>query len=241
MNESTGMRTRIVRYDPRDRLLRRLGAVAVLALLLGGALGIGYWRGQAAAGLLLDEAAIFRAQLAATEAEFAATRATLVGLQAGAEIDRDSLAQVRATVASERERVARLEHEITVFKSLMDSSVKTVGLAVYGFEAIPGAREDSFHYRLTLLQRSDELRNIKGEVEVALVDALGVSHPLTRLDRARSNTTMTFKFRYFEVFEGEMDLPEGFEPVKVHVVASSTGRERYRIDRELEWQPLEEK
>ena len=51
----------------------------------------------------------------------------------------------------------------------------------------------------------------------------------------RKELGIKFKFRYFQNIEGELVLPEGFEPSALQVVAQSKGKKASRIEQSYEW------
>jgi len=236
------MRTRVIRYNPRRRLLRRLGFGLVLSLLVIGAYLGGHWRAGVERQLGMNEAAVLRSQLQRAQDALAEARQKLVSLEAGAQIDREALTQVRAEVADERASVARLEHEVMLFKGLMDSSVRTRGMALQGIELRRDSRLQRYRYRITLLQRADQQEDLTGSLNVTILgkDANGAkTFVLSELDEALEGDSLSIGFRYFQVFEGKLELPQGFVPETIRLKASARGSKRYSIDREIDWTVIE--
>jgi hypothetical protein len=221
---------------PRRRT--RVLAVVIALVCGGGLYWLGYSRAERAFGFAMAENQTLRASLREREGELETLSQQLVNLRTGAEIDRDAEARVRSEVAAERARVARLELEVALFRSLMDSSVRTSGLALYGFEAESGRREGSYHYRLTFMQRADKYVELRG---FATLDVVGLSGgkerilPLAKLSAEPPRGRHPLRFLYFQVLEGDLELPEGFEPAKVRVRAEARGRKLYTVDRVVEW------
>jgi hypothetical protein len=50
-----------------------------------------------------------------------------------------------------------------------------------------------------------------------------------------------FRFRYFQDVEGDLRLPEGFEPYEIQVVAQAEGGSTSQAERTFQWQELTEK
>lgn len=221
-----------------SRTRARVLAVIIALLCGGGLYWLGYSHAERAFGFAMAENQTLRVSLKEREEELDQLGQQLVNLRTGAEIDRDAAARVRAEVAAERARVARLELEVALFKSLMDSSVRTSGLALYSFETQPGGRQGSYHYRLTFMQRADKYVELKGFATLEIVGTSGGKERILRLGELSAEPPRgrhALQFLYFQVLEGDLELPEGFEPSKVRVHAEATGRKRYTVDRVVEW------
>ena len=59
--------------------------------------------------------------------------------------------------------------------------------------------------------------------------------PLAKLSAEPPRGRHPLRFLYFQVLEGDLDLPEGFEPAQVRVRAEARGRKLYTVDRVVEW------
>ena len=57
---------------------------------------------------------------------------------------------------------------------------------------------------------------------------------LSQLDKEKTDA-VKFRFRYFQNINGEMILPEGFQPREVMVVAQSSGRNAQRLEKTFDW------
>jgi hypothetical protein len=44
-----------------------------------------------------------------------------------------------------------------------------------------------------------------------------------------------FKFRYFQDVSGELEMPPGFIPEQIEVIAESSGRKAMRLEKKFDW------
>jgi hypothetical protein len=54
--------------------------------------------------------------------------------------------------------------------------------------------------------------------------------------RDDKQNSIRFRFRYFQNIDGELTVPEGFEPREIMVVAKMTGRNNQRLEKKFDWQ-----
>jgi len=57
---------------------------------------------------------------------------------------------------------------------------------------------------------------------------------LSELDTEKQEA-IRFRFRYFQNINGELVLPDGFEPREVMIVAQSSGNNAQRLEKRFEW------
>ena len=78
---------------------------------------------------------------------------------------------------------------------------------------------------------------MQGNVEILLKGEEGAAEKslqLSQLDREKTDE-VRFRFRYFQNINGEMMIPEGFEPREFMVVAQSAGSNGQRLEKSFEW------
>jgi hypothetical protein len=166
----------------------------------------------------------------------------LARLRIGAEIDRQALEEVRLTVVEKEHELAALNKEIGFYQELMSSSTAERGLTFHGLSLTRVGLENQYKYNLVLKQLASRHNlltvgikmNVQGKRngELATVD-------FSQISPAFKQAEEIVKFRYFVDFEGVIDLPEGFDPATVNIIARRVGTSK-KIEIGLPWQ-IEEK
>jgi hypothetical protein len=166
----------------------------------------------------------------------------LARLRVGAEIDRQALEEVRLTVVEKEHELAALNKEIGFYQELMSGSPAERGLTFHGLSLTRVGLENQYKYNLVLKQLASRHNlltvgikmNVQGERngELATVDFSQISPTFKQAEEI-------VKFRYFVNFEGVIDLPEGFDPATVNIIARRVGTSQ-KIETALPWQ-IEEK
>jgi hypothetical protein len=62
-----------------------------------------------------------------------------------------------------------------------------------------------------------------------------VSIPLRSLSDSISDLDIKLQFRYFQNIEGELSLPDGFEPQKVQILAVADGANAKTVQKSFGW------
>ena len=245
-----GPEPRAAERIPRGRR-QELGRAYVIVAALVAVAGVSYWFGTYRAG---QRAALSVAQHADMSRRHEECREQLeqcrqrtVNLSKGAEIDAAVLAQTRTEVAEGRARMARLEQEVTLYRSLVDGSVRTTGVSVHSLDIarVAGGEGQRYRYRLTFIQRAERQSEVQGFALITVVgtrDGKALSLPLPGPDERRSGYRVPFRFVYFQTLEGDFSLPEGFQPAQVRIRTEINTRKGkpQPAERTFEWTVVED-
>jgi hypothetical protein len=235
---------------PGHRLRRgMLGGSAVIVTVIVAVACLSYWSGTYRAGQL---AALSGADKAERSRESDACREQLeecrqqtVNLSKGAEIDAAVLAQTRTEVAQGRARMARLEQDVTLYRSLVEGSVRTAGVSVHSLDIarVAGDEGRRYRYRLTFIQRAERQIEVQGFASVSVSgtrDGKALSIGLPGPDARQSGNRVPLRFVYFQTLEGDFSLPEGFQPLQVRVRAEIRKGKPPQAERTFDWTVVED-
>jgi predicted transcriptional regulator len=225
----------------RTRLL-----VLIAALLASLVLVLGFWLGQQAAysGMGVDSelyremqrelpAARERVQDLAHELEVQRTRN---------EVDRQALEMVRSDIARQKEQIAGLEEGLRFYRSLMAPGEIAQGLSLRDIELI--ARTDPGRYAFRIVAQQEALKHqmLKGELYVEVFGIQGGErkvYPLVELSDDLDEGAVPLRFRYFQAIEGELVIPDGFQPEGFNVFASATTPRKAEVREQYSWRVQE--
>jgi len=141
------------------------------------------------------------------------------------EVDSKALEMLRKDMAAERERTAELEEGLSFYRSMVVSEDPDKWLYLRQPELVPGATPNRVAYRIFVHQKEREFEMVEGELQVEISGKQGieeVSYPLARLSADFGGGGVALHFRYFQSIEGEMELPEGFVPAEITLVARAS-------------------
>jgi hypothetical protein len=92
---------------------------------------------------------------------------------------------------------------------------------------------------MVLVQVMQHERSVRGDVAFSLEgaqDGEAVTYTLEQLVPADEDSDWPFSFRYFQTFERELILPDGFMPEKVNVEVRSRTKSVASIEQSFIWQ-----
>ncbi len=227
------------------RRYRRL-QVLVGTLLLAVVLLAGFYLGQRAAysgmGLDLEAYHAAEAELVEARASTARVEAELDVQLARHEMDQQALELVRRDIAAQKEQLAALEEGLRFYKSLMAPGEIAQGLSIRPLELVALDVPGRFAFRIVVQQEARKHNLLKGELSAAVNGLLAdqeVSYPLAELSADLEAGKLPLRFRYFQSFEGELVLPDGFEPRSVSLEAKVTSPRKAEARVELPWKVRE--
>jgi len=154
------------------------------------------------------------------------------------EVDSQALEMLRRDMAAERERTAELEEGLSFYRSMVVSEDPDKWLYLRQPELVPGATPDRIAYRIFVHQKEREFEMVEGELRVKISGKQGadeVSYSLAELSPEFKDGGAALHFRYFQSIEGEMGLPEGFEPAEMTLVASASKPRATKVSEVYPW------
>lgn len=213
----------------------------VLAVLIAAAITGAFEFGRIRAGFDASEADARRAALAGDldlmERQNRELRERIALLERSSEIDSESRTQIQANLTSMQDEVLELREELAFYRGIVSPEDAKAGLRVQSFRLQAGPNAELFHFRLVLIQAIQHDRRASGKVEVTVhgvkagkPDSIALAELVTG-----DADKFDYSFKYFQDFEGDIRLPEGFEPVRVEVAVLPKGRSGEAIKRSFDW------
>lgn len=228
----------VVSYRPVFRWTLRF---LLLCLALGASAG-SYFFGHEK-GVAIQEQAIFernklRIELVDSKREASEYRQQVANLQLGSEVDRHASEDVRVEVIDLKAQIAELQEDISFYKGLMSPTANKRGLTIGSLNVLATDISRRYQYKLVLQQLATRHQLLTGYLNVNVVgrqNGVQVTKPLKDLNDKLSNENIKLRFKYFQNFAGEMQLPEGFEPIRIELSAKSTGKNAVTVEEKFGW------
>lgn len=228
----------IRQYHPQERALQIILTVVMLIVLGVGGFYAGQYHSRERVQHLTSERDSLQTSLDDAERTITTLTQRVSVLEKGGEVDRKATDGVRQTVKELKTQVANLEEEVSFYKGIMAPSGNDKGLRVGKIDIQPQDNERKYNYSIMLTQVADNSTFIEG---LAAVNFVGLKKgekvilPLRDLAADITDLGVKFRFRYFQEFKGEIELPPQFVPEQVQVVLQSTGGKAQRVEQSIEW------
>lgn len=235
---SPQFRSVVVRHEPYRRI--RMASLLLVVVVV-----------VAASSALLGSSAVYDQLLAVEQERDQLTDALveseqarqyseqqLANLSTGAAVDRQAVGEVRAIIKEQRQQIAELKEEIGFYKGLMSPTERERGLSIRGWEVYPTAHPQRFQYKLLIQQLAVKHQVLKGSVSVVITGREGdieKSINLAGLSAAGMASNVPLRFKYFQNIEGELEIPVGFVPHQVALVARATKPKKVQVEKRYGW------
>jgi cell division protein FtsB len=198
--------------------------------------------GRISAGYDVVDAASERGELEAhiksLDDEIEALKQEVALLETHREIDREAYRDVEGSLITLQAKIQEQRDAIAFYRGIVSPADGNSGLRVQDLKLTRGAKEREFNMRLVLVQAMKHDRKVSGDVAVSIEgseDGAGRTYALTDLLPADADKAWPFSFRYFQDFDRQLVLPDGFTPERVHVEVRSKTRSISSIEESFAW------
>lgn len=178
-------------------------------------------------------------QLEETQAEIIESSRQATMLERNSQIDDDTSVQLKETLAQAQDEVLELKKELSFYKSIVSPEQGDRSLAIQTIQ-LKKNEDGGYSYKIMVSQRGRNDRFARGSIDVSIEGVeKGQSTTLTLAEVSKdAKKPLKFGFKYFQNFEGVMNLPVTFQPDSLHVkVKPSTGKIK-TVDEQFAWSDL---
>lgn len=215
-----------------------------VAVLVGGYLVFELGRIQGGYSLIAatEEEQALKSEIAALRSEVVALNENVVLLETHRDIDREAYRDVEANLTGLQQKIQEQRDAIEFYRGIMAPEDGGRGLRVQGVKLSRGANEREYLVRLVLVQVLKHDRSVQGDVNLVLEgeqDGAEASYTLTELLPGDEDSSWPFKFRYFQSFDRQLVLPDGFTPERLNVQIRSRTKSVDSIEQTFAWHTVQ--
>ncbi|HDZ8840331.1 DUF6776 family protein [Aeromonas veronii] len=134
--------------------------------------------------------------------------------------------QLQTTLKSQEAQVQELKRQLAFFERIMRPTGEQVGVVIDNLTLQETSIPGRYHYRLALTQPAKKRELFRGQVQVRVEGSLADKpKTLTGRDLGMKVSEWRYALRYFQLLEGNWQLPEGFVPDRIRVTINKDGRQ----------------
>ncbi len=240
--EKQSSEIRIIR-DPMVRLRQQVLLVFVFVI----AIFTSYYLGEYASSNAAHERDALLDEKEALKKELAKERVKSAALELDNESVQESVQQVREVNAELRQQISDIEADVTYYQRVMNPMLNDKGLRIDSVNIEKTSDNRRYWFNLVLTQLGKQNRTpVKGEVQIIFKGSENGEkreYSLDQLKIDQSESTVRFRFRYYQEIGEEFVLPEQFTVEKYVVIARSSGTKAMQVNKEEDWpfnMPLEQ-
>ena len=216
-------------------------SAVLVAILVGGYLTFELGRMQAGYSIVdtTTQQQALREQIASLDGEIVMLREEIALQETHRDIDREAYKDVESSLADLQQKIQEQRDAIEFYRGIMSPSDGGRGLRVQDLRLSKGGDDRAYKVRLVLVQVLQHDRAVKGDVGFSLEgaqDGVAVSYSLEQLVPADEDSSWPFSFRYFQTFDRDLVLPDGFVPERINLEVRSRTKSISNIEQSFAWQ-----
>ena len=177
-------------------------------------------------------------RIALLDDEIVALKQEVALLETHREIDREAYREVEASLRTLQVKIQEQRDAIGFYRGIVSPADGKSGLRVQDLKLTRGKAEREFNLRLVLVQAMQHDRKVSGNVNLSVLgsqNGVETVYTLNQLVPAEADKGWPFSFRYFQNFERQLVLPDGFTPERIRVEVRSKTRSIASIEENYAW------
>lgn len=216
-----------------------LAGIALFSLVLAwGIFEFGRYRGGHDAKAAAVAISVLQGQISGLEQQHSALREQSAILERSGQIERQAYKQLEGAVTGLQDEILELKAELAFYRGIVSPEDANAGLSLQGFELSTGALPRQYHFKVVLTQVLNNGTVVRGNMrlEVAgLLQGEQKSYTLEQLSDRQEKEGIAFRFKYFQIIDGDFILPEGFEPSKVNLIVIPKSSKHKKLTQPFDW------
>ena len=159
-------------------------------------------------------------------------------LEGGSKIERQAYEHANLELIQLQQELLAQKEELVFYRGIVSPSNAALGVNLQSFEVRKKKSQNQYSYKMILTKSGKSTRKVSGGTKVLIrgesdgsVSELNLSDLL--LENSSKGTK--FAFRYFQVFEGDISLPDGFEPFEVKIGIVPTTKKVKAFSETISW------
>jgi cell division protein FtsB len=215
---------------------------AVLAILLMGCAWLIFEFGRIQANYNIVDASrerqSYETHIAELDAEVAALKEVVAKLETDRAVDTESYKEVEANLVTLQAKIQEQADAIAFYRGIVSPADGAAGLKVQDLKLTSAGSERAYNVRVVLVQLLQHDRKVSGDIGLVVEGVQNgndVSYPYAELLAAEADSDWEFSFRYFQNFDREIVLPDGFSPQRIIIAVHSKTRSIASIEQSFSW------
>ena len=177
-------------------------------------------------------------RIAVLQGEIVALKQDVALLGTHRDVDREAYKDVEMSLAALQAKIQEQTDAIAFYRGIVSPTDGTAGLRVQDMKLTRGQSERAYNVRLVLVQSLQHDRKVTGDVSLSIdgeMDGAAATYSFSQLLPADGSASWPFSFRYFQNFDREIVLPDGFTPENITIEVRSKTRSISSIEESYSW------
>lgn len=213
--------------------------IALLVLLL---LAVMFLFGRAYQAYEVSQLKLEKETLQARITELEARNGSLVKrnarLESNSRIEHDAYVQANDSLVSLQKQLLDMKEQLVFYQGIVSPEELALGVNIQSFELTKKNDLGLYSYKLVLSKRGKSNKYVKGRFDMLVKGQSNNAQQdlsLKQLKQEFSDKDTKFSFRYFQVFEGDLMLPDQFEPYDIQLKINPTTKKIKAFSETISW------
>ncbi len=214
-----------------------VGAGSVLLLLV-----IMFFIGHAYQSYELSQLKLIRQTLESRIAELEQRNVTLVQenaqLASSGKIEHDAYEEANQSMVLLQKEILAKKEQLVFYQGIVSPENLALGVNIQSIEKKKKNDIGLYSYKLVLSKRGKSSNYVKGTINLRVKgQSQGEQKDLDmkQIKQDYDSKDTLFSFRYFQVFEGDLLIPKGFEPYDIELEIKPTSRKIKNFSETISW------
>jgi hypothetical protein len=159
-------------------------------------------------------------------------------LEGSSKIEREAYELSNQQLVKLQQELLAQKEELVFYQGIVSPKDAALGVNLQSFEMRKKNNQNQYSYKMILTKRGKSTKKVKGGTSVLIRGESGGSvseFKISELALEKSAKDTKFSFRYFQVFEGDIALPDGFVPFEVEIGIKSTTKKVKSFSETISW------
>lgn len=187
---------------------------------------------------VIQERQAYETRISGLEGDIGVLKEEVALLETHRDIDREAYKDVEKSLMTLQEKIQEQADAIAFYRGIVSPADGAAGLRVQALKLSRGDAERTYTIRLVLVQSLKHGRKVSGNVNLTIEgdqSGTATSYNYSQLLPAETNGSWPFSFRYFQNFDRDIILPDGFTPEKITIEVRSRTRSISSIEESYPW------
>ena len=139
-------------------------------------------------------------------------------LERTSKIEHDAYIKANEELATQQKELLKMKEKLVFYQGIVSPDQLALGVNIQSFEIKAKKPDGMYGYKLVLSKRGKSNKTIKGDFELNIkgqIEGKSESLQLKKVKKAFAKKDQKFSFRYFQVFEGDIEIPGEFTPYEL--------------------------
>jgi hypothetical protein len=185
-----------------------------------------------------NERQMYEDRIAVLENDIVGLNEEIALLETHRDIDKKAYREVEMSLTALQAKIQEQTDAIAFYRGIVSPADGAAGLKVQDLRLTRSQDEHAYDVRLVLVQSLQHDRKVTGDVSLVVQgeeDGVEATYSYAQLLPEESSAAWPFSFRYFQDFERQIVLPDGFTPDTITIEVRSKTRSISSIEESYSW------